>query len=304
MNSSRFWTRLGLYSALTAACVATMGSLYFSEVNRFTPCALCWYQRVLMYPLAGLLALGIWRRDQHLPFLVLPFSLLGQGVAVYHFLLQKTTVFGAPSSCGLGVTCSTVWINWLGFVTIPLLAVFGFMVITTGMLMVIASGESRPDQVGAYRWPRWPVPLVMILAVGLYVAGAVRAGQMQNPLSEVVIPALKALPFSGMSTTPTATPQPTATPTTLEEGESLYAEACASCHGAQGEGLADVGTPLSDSPYVTNLTDSELLTLIREGRPADAPDNRTGVAMPPRGGQSDLTDAQLSYIALYIRAWQ
>ena len=92
MNGSRFWTKLGLYGALITAWTATMGSLYFSEVSGFTPCTLCWYQRILMYPLAGLLTLGIMRRDPHLPHLILPFSLVGQGVAVYHFLLQKTPI--------------------------------------------------------------------------------------------------------------------------------------------------------------------------------------------------------------------
>ena len=304
MTGSRFWARLGLYGALTAAWVAMMGSLYFSEVSQFTPCTLCWYQRVLMYPLAGLIALGILRRDNHLPFLVLPFSLLGQGVAVYHFLLQKTTIFGAPAACGLGVTCSTVWVNWFGIVTIPLLAVLGFMVITIGMLMAIAGGESRPNQIAAYRWPRWPVPIVIIVVVGLYIAGAVRAGQMEISLRDVKLPGISSLPIVGMSAEATATPEPTATPTSLEAGEALYAQACASCHGAQGEGVDGLGTPLADSPHVAILTDSELLTLIRDGRAADAADSRTGIAMPPRGGQSDLTDAQIEDIILYIRAWQ
>ena len=304
MNSSRFWVRLGLYGALTAAWVAMMGSLYFSEVSRFTPCALCWYQRILMYPLAGLLALGILRRDHNLPFLVLPFSLLGQGVAVYHFLLQKTTIFGAPAACGLGVTCSTVWINWFGIVTIPLLAVLGFMVITIGMLMVIAGGDGRPNQIGANRWPRWPVPILIILVVGLYVTEAVRGGQMEIPFQEIRLPFISSLPIGGMSQEPTATLEPTATPTSLEKGQSLYAQACASCHGAQGEGVDGLGTALADSPHVANLTDSEMLTLIRDGLAADATDSRTGIAMPPRGGQPDLADDQIGDIIQYIRALQ
>ena len=38
--------------AFVVAAVATAGSLYFSEVAHFTPCRLCWYQRICMYPLA------------------------------------------------------------------------------------------------------------------------------------------------------------------------------------------------------------------------------------------------------------
>ena len=304
MNSSRFWVRLGLYSALTAAWVSMMGSLYFSEVMRFTPCTLCWFQRVLMYPLAGLIALGILRRDHHLPFLVLPFSLLGQGVAIYHYLLQKTTIFGQPASCGLGVTCSSVWIDWFGIVTIPLLAILGFMIITIGMLMVIAGGDGRPNLVGAYRWPRWPVPIIVVIALALYVAEAVRAGEMEVSLPDIQISVPSSIPFFDFSADSTATPEPTATPTSQEEGESLYAQACASCHGAQGEGVDGLGTALADSPYVSDLSDDEMLALIRDGRVADAEDNRTGLAMPARGGQSELSDEQIGFIILVIRDWQ
>ena len=304
MTRSQTWARRGLYISLIVAWAAMMGSLYFSEVSRFTPCTLCWYQRILMYPLAGLLALGIWRRDYNLPFLVLPFSLLGQGVAVYHFLLQKTTLFSAQSTCGLGVTCATVWIDWFGFVTIPLLAIIGFMAITMGMLIVIASGVNRPNQVYPYRWPRWPVPIVILLAISLYIVGAVRAGEMEVPLPEIQLPVISSFSVGGVSWGSTATPEPTATPTSLEEGELLYAQACASCHGAQGEGVDGLGTPLVDSPYVADLTDSEMLMLIQDGRLADVPDNRTGFAMPPRGGQSELADEQIGDIILFIRAWQ
>src|SRR5262245_21617994 len=63
--------------ALLAAWIATCGSLFFSEVLGWRPCELCWYQRILMYPLAILLAIGIFRRDRGLHLYVLPFSIAG-----------------------------------------------------------------------------------------------------------------------------------------------------------------------------------------------------------------------------------
>ena len=281
-----------------------MGSLYFSEVSGFTPCALCWYQRILMYPLAGLLTLGIMRRDPHLPHLVLPFSLVGQGVAVYHFLLQKTPYFGSPTSCGIGVTCATVWLDWFGFITIPLLAMFGFMAITTGMLMVIAADAGGASKAWPYQWPRWPVPFVVLIAVGLYVAGAARAGKVHVSLPDVELPFVSDLSFLNLPADPTPPPAPSATPTSLENGAALYAQACASCHGAHGVGVEGLGTALADSPHVSGLTEDELVTVIRDGRAADAADSRTGIAMPPSGGQSDLTDEQIGDIVLYIKSLQ
>ena len=310
MFTTRSWSRLGLYGALIVAWTALLGSLYFSEVRGFAPCTLCWYQRIFMYPLAGLIALGIFRRDRHLPHLVLPFSLAGQGVSVYHFLLQKTDLLGAPATCGAGVTCSTVWINWYGFVTIPLLAMAGFMAITMGMLLVVAGEEGGPNPQRAYRWPRWPVPLFVVAAIGLFVAAAVQAGKLQITLPVEGMTLVEQLPFSerlemaGLSPASTAAPDPTATPTNLESGQVLYLQGCSSCHGANGVGVEEMGTPLADSPTVAALTDSELASVIREGRASDADDNRSGLAMPPLGGLSELTDEQIGHLVLYLRELQ
>ncbi|MEZ4583053.1 MAG: disulfide bond formation protein B [Caldilineaceae bacterium] len=87
--------RYGLFIALAAAWIAMLGSLYFSEVAGYLPCRLCWYQRILMYPLTAIIAVGILRRDINLPFYILPFSVVGIGVSTYHYLIQKTTLLGA-----------------------------------------------------------------------------------------------------------------------------------------------------------------------------------------------------------------
>ncbi len=54
------------YIALLAAWIATSGSLFMSEVLLWVPCVLCWYQRILMYPLTLILTVGILRRDRGL----------------------------------------------------------------------------------------------------------------------------------------------------------------------------------------------------------------------------------------------
>ena len=112
-----------------------LGSLYFSEVAGFVPCTLCWYQRILMYPLAIILVIALLRKDHGVPFYVLPFSITGIIVSTYHFLLQKTDLFSHGNVCASGVPCTTAWINWFGFVTIPFLALSAFLIITIMMLM-------------------------------------------------------------------------------------------------------------------------------------------------------------------------
>jgi disulfide bond formation protein DsbB len=129
--------RLGLASAhiaLLAAWVAMCGSLFFSEVLGWRPCLLCWYQRILMYPLAVLLAIGIIRRDRGVYAYVLPFSIAGIGVSLYHHLLIKTDWFSTPA-CVVDVPCTVDYLNWFGFMTIPFLALTAFVIIT-GMMIV------------------------------------------------------------------------------------------------------------------------------------------------------------------------
>src|SRR5215213_1030909 len=119
--------------ALLAAWVATCGSLFFSEVLGWQPCVLCWYQRILMYPLAILLAVGIVRRERGLHVYVLPFSVAGMGVSLYHYLLIKTDWL-PPPPCAIGVPCTVDYLNWLGFINITFLALTAFLVITCMML--------------------------------------------------------------------------------------------------------------------------------------------------------------------------
>lgn len=123
------------YLAWTQALVATFGSLYFSEVMRLPPCVLCWYQRILMYPIVLIGAVGIIRRDKALPFYVLPLSILGWLISVYHNLLYYKIIPESITPCQLGVSCTTRQIEWLGFITIPLLSFIAFTVINVCFIL-------------------------------------------------------------------------------------------------------------------------------------------------------------------------
>ena len=134
-----------LYFAWIQACVATLGSLYFSEVMDLTPCVLCWYQRILMYPLAVILAVGILRRDSGVYLYVLPLSLLGAGITVYHNLLYFGVLPESVQPCVLGISCTTKQIEWLGFITIPLMALTAFLVINACMFTQMRFFGGRKD---------------------------------------------------------------------------------------------------------------------------------------------------------------
>jgi len=131
--------------ALLAAWIATSGSLFFGEVLGWRPCVLCWYQRILMYPLAVLLAIGIIRRDRALSAYVLPFSIAGIGVSLYHYLLIKTDWL-PPPACAVDVPCNVDYLNIFGFINIPFLALTAFLIITCMMLAEVWTTSADVDE--------------------------------------------------------------------------------------------------------------------------------------------------------------
>ncbi|HET7628722.1 MAG TPA: disulfide oxidoreductase [Bacillales bacterium] len=121
-----------LYFAWLVAVIATGGSLYFSEIAGYVPCELCWYQRIFMYPLVIILGIASFKGARSITTYVLPLSIIGGCFSIYHYSEQK---FGTPSFCTGTVPCSGEYINWLGFITIPLLALTAFLLITLFLLM-------------------------------------------------------------------------------------------------------------------------------------------------------------------------
>ena len=78
-----------LLLAWIMALIATSGSLYFSEVRGFIPCEWCWYQRILMYPMAIVLGIAYFKKDKNIFTYVKPIAFIGIIFAGVHYLEQK-----------------------------------------------------------------------------------------------------------------------------------------------------------------------------------------------------------------------
>ena len=127
----KFFYKKGLYIAFFQAWLATFGSLYFSEVQGLTPCLLCWYQRILMYPLAIIYAVAIARKEKSAAYYALPMSAIGTFIALYHYLIQWTSLKNiSPISCSAAAECSEKQVVYLGFITIPFLSLMAFLLLT------------------------------------------------------------------------------------------------------------------------------------------------------------------------------
>lgn len=107
------------------ALVAFLGSNYYSEIVGYTPCKLCWYQRILFFPQLFLLGLALWKKQWSIvPYIAL-LSVIGLCIAGYHYYGQMGGVSSLP--CDASGSCTFMPFGTFGFVTIPLMAFFGFL---------------------------------------------------------------------------------------------------------------------------------------------------------------------------------
>lgn len=134
----------GLGIAWLVAATCTAGSLYFSEVANFEPCRLCWFQRAFMYPLVLVLALAaVWPLLRRI---ALAMAVIGAGIAAYHYLIERFPSLDT-GTCDPKVPCTLVWFERLGFVTLPYMALSGFLFIITLLAApgLSTSRSSSPD---------------------------------------------------------------------------------------------------------------------------------------------------------------
>lgn len=123
----------------TVAFTATLGSLYFSEVRQYEPCELCWYQRILMYPLVLILGIAYVQKNAKIAVTSLAFSIIGICISGYHYSIQKLDFMQASApACGR-VPCTGQYINYFGFITIPFLALIAFILIAVSSALVLKS---------------------------------------------------------------------------------------------------------------------------------------------------------------------
>lgn len=123
------------YAAWLTALIGMAGSLFFSEVMDLPPCVLCWYQRIAMYPLVIIIGIGIVTADVRWKTYAFPLALIGLAISIYQNLLYYGIIPENLSPCTQGVSCTERQIEWLGFITIPLMGLLSFLVICTCLLI-------------------------------------------------------------------------------------------------------------------------------------------------------------------------
>jgi len=121
------------------ALVSTLGSLFFSEVMGLVPCVLCWYQRILIFPLALILLLGLFPLDKSIIKYALPFAVLGLIFTIYHLFLFYGFIPEDLKPCTQGIPCDDDSMILFDVLPIPWLSLVAF----GGITALLLSARSR-----------------------------------------------------------------------------------------------------------------------------------------------------------------
>jgi disulfide bond formation protein DsbB len=135
-----------LWLAAIVALVATLGSLYYSEIANFPPCELCWYQRIAMYPLPVILGIAAWKHDFGIRPYAIALAAIGGAISIYQYQLERFPD-QTSLSCSVEVPCTTVWVWRLHYISIPFMALSGFALIVALLLLGPSTMRvARPDE--------------------------------------------------------------------------------------------------------------------------------------------------------------
>jgi disulfide bond formation protein DsbB len=130
--------------AAAIAVVATAGSLFYSEVAGFAPCAPCGAQRAAMYPAAALLIVAAVRGARWARRSAGALAVVGLPISAYHYALERFPDLLPQGVCLTSVPCTVRWVDVFGFISIPFMAGIGFLGIL--MLLALHAIGSRSDQ--------------------------------------------------------------------------------------------------------------------------------------------------------------
>lgn len=116
--------------------IATLGSLFFSEIMQFVPCSMCWYQRIFMYPLVFIFLINLLYPDDKIFKYSFVLIFIGLLFSIYHNLLMFGIISEDMVPCVQGIPCSTIYLNWFGFITIPLLSFVAYLLLFILQLLI------------------------------------------------------------------------------------------------------------------------------------------------------------------------
>lgn len=121
-----------LYLSFFASFAGMAGSLIYSEIVKFPPCALCWYQRILLYPQVFITLVAITKKfSTEVWYYIRTLSAFGGIIAFYHFVIKMTGYSPFPCSAfSVGeADCVKQLVLEFGYINIPMMAFSVFLLL-------------------------------------------------------------------------------------------------------------------------------------------------------------------------------
>ena len=141
-DATPMWSSfLPLYSAWAIALLASLGALFVGEILGQTPCLLCWYQRIAMFPLAVLLGIACLKNDCQVGRYATPLAAIGAALALWHVLVFYGVVPTAIEPCGQGPSCRGADMTVLGGAPLPVLSLVAFVLILAFLQLAARRGN-------------------------------------------------------------------------------------------------------------------------------------------------------------------
>lgn len=133
----KYFSQKAILFSFIVALMATLVSLFYSEIAHYAPCQLCWFQRIFMYPQVILLGIALWKKDKIITvYNSIALSTIGGLIAGYHYLLQVGVASALPcGAVGYSAACSQRFVLNFGYITIPMMAFTAFALIVTMMIV-------------------------------------------------------------------------------------------------------------------------------------------------------------------------
>jgi disulfide bond formation protein DsbB len=139
-----FISKNAYYLAFFLSLIATLSSLFISEIAKFPPCVLCWYQRIAMYPQPVLLFIAILKKEYVLKPYLITINIIGGTIALYHYLLQilpkSQFITCNKSLTGIAVSCTEKYNFYFGYMSFPLMALTVFILL---IIIILFSNNAK-----------------------------------------------------------------------------------------------------------------------------------------------------------------
>jgi disulfide bond formation protein DsbB len=123
-----FFTKNSFKIIFLISFISLLGSLFYSNIIGFTPCDLCWFQRIFMYPLVIISAIALLKKDDKGIYYIIPISVIGFFISIWHnySFYSKLAISVCDSS---GISCIKAYVLEFNYITIQMMALTAFSLI-------------------------------------------------------------------------------------------------------------------------------------------------------------------------------